>query len=305
MKALQYPAYGARPVLTDIPKPEPGPGEVLVRAAGAALNPLDVKIGAGHMKDVFPITFPSVVGTDLAGIVEGIGPGVADRHIGDTVIARTDPTAGGAVAEYVAVPVTNLASSPAMVRLDLAAALPTAAGTALQAVAEVARLKPGQTVLIHGGAGGVGGFAVQFARQTGARVITTASPAGMEIARKLGAHQVIDYTATDFRQEIEQVDVVIDPIGGDTGAASLDVLSPGGLLVALNVPPDTERAAARGIRAEFMHHNTDAARLARIAAAADEGLEIVTDRTVPLADAAEAFDYVAEGHAKGKVIVRP
>ncbi|MEV5411101.1 NADP-dependent oxidoreductase [Thermopolyspora sp. NPDC052614] len=305
MKALQYSAYGARPAVTERAKPEPGPGEVLVQVAGAALNPLDVKIGAGYVKDFFPITFPSVVGTDLAGTIERIGPGVTGWSIGDAVIARTDPTSGGAVAEYAAVPVANLAAAPATIPLDLAAGLATTAATAFQAVVEVAELKPGQRVLVHGGAGGVGGFVIQFARKAGAHVITTVSPAGAEIAKRLGAHQVIDYTATDFRGEVEHVDVVIDPIGGDTEVASLDVLSSGDLLVALNVPPDVERAAERGIRAEFVFHSTDAARLAKVVAAVDEGVELIIDRTVPLADAAWAFDHVAEGHAKGKVIVQP
>ncbi|GAA5086130.1 NADPH:quinone reductase-like Zn-dependent oxidoreductase [Thermocatellispora tengchongensis] len=305
MKALQYTAYGVRPVVTDIPKPDPGPGEVLVLVAGAALNPLDVKIGAGHAKDFFPIAFPSVVGTDLAGTVERIGPGVSGWNIGDAVIARTDPISGGAVAEYAAVPVANLAAAPAAVPLDLAAGLATAAGTAWQAVVEMAELQPGQTVLVHGGAGGVGGFVIQFARKAGARVVTTVSPAGAEIARKLGAHHVIDYTTTDFRVEARHADVVIDPIGGDTETASLDVLSPGGLLISLNVPPDVERAAGRGIRAEFLFHSTDADRLAKVAAAADEGLELVVDRIVPLPDAAWAFDHLAEGHAKGKVVIQP
>ncbi|MGW3348746.1 NADP-dependent oxidoreductase [Nonomuraea rubra] len=302
MKALRYTAYGEHPVVEEIPEPVPGPGEVLVRVAGAALNPLDVKIGAGHVRDHFPITFPSVVGTDLAGTVERTGPGVTGLHPGDPVIGRTDPVAGGAVAGYAAVPVANLATAPASVPLHLAAALATAAATAWQAVAEVAGVKSGQTVLVHGGAGGVGGFAVQLARKAGARVITTVSPAGAGIATKLGAAQVIDYTTTDFRAEAGQVDVVIDPVGGDLEAASLDVLRPGGLLVSLNTPPDAGRAADRGVRAEFVFHRTDAGRLAKVAG---EGLEIVVDRTVPLARAAEAYRHLAGGHAKGKVIVQP
>ncbi|MEV4470127.1 NADP-dependent oxidoreductase [Nonomuraea sp. NPDC049504] len=301
MKALQYTAYGVRPVVTEIHRPEPGPGEVLVEIAGAALNPLDVKIGHGLVKDFFPVTFPSVVGTDLAGTVVRLGPGVTGPRVGDAVLARTDPTAGGAVAEYAAVPVTHLTAAPPALPLGLAAGLATAAATAWQAVHEVAGLRPGQRVLIHGGAGGVGGFALQLARKAGAHVLTTTSPAGASLAGKLGAHEVIDYTATDFRERASRVDVVIDPIGGDVETASLDVLVPGGLLLALNVPPDADRAAAHGLRAAFVHHETDAARLAKVAAA---GLEVVVDRVVPLTDAAAAYDHVAAGHAKGKVVVQ-
>ncbi|WP_328869369.1 NADP-dependent oxidoreductase [Streptomyces sp. NBC_00287] len=305
MKSLQYTAYGVRPVVADIPKPSPGPGEVLIRVSGAALNPLDVKIGAGQVHDYFPIAFPSVVGTDLAGTIERMGPGVAGRKVGDAVLARTDPASGGALAEYAVVPVSSLVAAPGAVPLPAAAGLATAAATAWQVVFEVADVQPGRTLLVHGGAGGVGGFVVQFARRAGARVVTTASSAGAALAGKLGAHEVIDYTTTDFRTIVPHVDVVVDPVGGATEAASLDVLGPGGLLIALNVPPNAERAAARGIRAEFLFHTSDADRLAKVAAAADEGLEIVVDRTVPLEDAAAAFDHLAQGHAKGKVIVRP
>ncbi|MEV4224950.1 NADP-dependent oxidoreductase [Nonomuraea sp. NPDC049725] len=305
MKALHYTAYGERPVVAELPDPVLSDGQVLVKVAGAALNPLDVKIGAGHVRDFFPIAFPSVVGTDLAGTIEHVGPEVTGWSVGDAVIARTDPGSGGAVAAHAAVAATRLVAAPASVPLGLAASLVTAAGTAWQVVFEVAELKPGQKVLVHGGAGGVGGFVIQFARQAGGHVVTTVSPPGAEIASKLGAHEVIDYTATDFRTVVSRADVVIDPIAGDTEVASLDVLRPGGLLVGLNVPPDAERAAGRNVRAEFVFHGSDTERLAKVVAAADAGLQIMIDRTVPLARASEAFDHLAQGHAKGKVIIQP
>ncbi|KAA0920582.1 NADP-dependent oxidoreductase [Streptomyces apricus] len=305
MKALQYTAYGRGPVVGDVPEPVPGPGEVLVRVAGAALNPLDVKIGAGHVREYFPITFPSTVGTDLAGTVERLGSGVTGWSVGDAVITRTDPTAGGAVAEYAAVPATGLVAAPTTIPLDAAAGLATAAATAWQAVTEIAELKSGQKVLVHAGAGGVGSFVIQLARRAGAHVVTTASGAAAELVRKLGADDVIDYTGVDFRTAVSDVDVVVDAVGGETEARSLDVLKPGGLLVSLPVPPDFERAAARGLRAEFLFHASDAERLAKVVAVANEGFEIVVDRTVRLSGAADAFDHLARGHAKGKVIVRP
>ncbi|WP_413756072.1 NADP-dependent oxidoreductase [Streptomyces sp. MMBL 11-3] len=305
MKALQYTAYGRGPVVGDVPEPVPGPGEVLVRVAGAALNPLDVKIGAGHVHEYFPITFPSTVGTDLAGTVERLGSGVTGWSVGDAVITRTDPTAGGAVAEYAAVPATGLVAAPTTIPLDVAAGLATAAATAWQAVTEIAELRSGQKVLVHAGAGGVGSFVIQLARRAGAHVVTTASGAAAELVRKLGADDVIDYTGVDFRTAVSDVDVVVDAVGGETEARSLDVLKPGGLLVSLPVPPDFERAAARGLRAEFLFHASDAERLAKVVAVANEGFEIVVDRTVRLSGAADAFDHLARGHAKGKVIVRP
>ncbi|MFE2078316.1 NADP-dependent oxidoreductase [Streptomyces misionensis] len=305
MKALQYTAYGRSPVVTDVPEPVPGPGEVLVRVAGAALNPLDVKIGAGHVQDYFPIVFPSTVGTDLAGTVERVGSGVTGWSIGDAVITRTDPTAGGAVAQYAVVPAASLVAAPTTIPLDAAAGLATAAATAWQAVTEIAELKSGQKVLVHAGAGGVGSFVIQLARRAGAHVVTTASSAAAEIVRKLGADEIIDYTRVDFWTAVSDVDVVVDSVGGETEARSLDVLKPGGLLVSLPVPPDFERAAARGLRAEFVFHASDPERLAKVVAVANEGFDIVVDRTVPLSDAADAFDYLAQGHAKGKVIVQP
>ncbi|MEU2310218.1 NADP-dependent oxidoreductase [Streptomyces misionensis] len=305
MKALQYTAYGRSPVVTDVPEPVPGPGEVLVRVAGAALNPLDVKIGAGHVLDYFPIVFPSTVGTDLAGTVERVGSDVTGWSIGDAVITRTDPTAGGAVAQYAVVPAASLVAAPTTIPLHAAAGLATAAATAWQAVTEIAELKSGQKVLVHAGAGGVGSFVIQLARRAGAHVVTTASSAAAEIVRKLGADEIIDYTRVDFWTAVSDVDVVVDSVGGEIEARSLDVLKPGGLLVSLPVPPDFERAAARGLRAEFVFHASDPERLAKVVAVANEGFDIVVDRTVPLSDAADAFDYLAQGHAKGKVIVQP
>ncbi|MEU5088527.1 NADP-dependent oxidoreductase [Streptomyces sp. NPDC021356] len=305
MKALRYTAYGDTPVVHDLAEPAPGPGEVLVRVAGAALNPLDVKIGAGHVQDYFPITLPSTVGTDLAGTVERLGPGVTGWGVGDAVITRTDPTTGGAVADYAVVPAASMVPAPTTAPLGIAAGLATAAATAWQAVTEVAKLRPGQKMLVHAGAGGVGSFAVQLARRAGAHVVTTASGRAAELVRKLGADDVIDYTRIDFCTAVSDVDVVVDSIGGDTEIRSLDVLRPGGLLISLPAPPDAERAAARGLRSAFVFHASDTERLAAVVALANEGLDIVVDRTVPLSEAAEAYTHLAQGHAKGKVIVQP
>ena len=306
MSALRIDGYGHRPALAQVPTPSAGPGQVLVEIAAAALNPLDVKLVAGHLADVFPVeSFPYTVGTDLSGTVAAVGCDVTDWKVGDQVIARTDPAAGGAVAEFAVVPQRHLASAPASVPLPVAAGIGTAAGTAWQALHEIADIRPGQTVLVHAAAGGVGHIAVQMAARAGARVVATTSPAGADVARRLGAHQIIDYTSTDFRTEISDVDVVVDTVGQDVEAASLDVLKPGGLLLALPVPPDTDRATARGRRAEFVVHQSDGKRLAAVAAEFDAGLELLVDRTLPLEDAAQALDVVAAGHAKGKVLVEP
>lgn len=303
MKAVQIQAYGDQAVVRDVPAPTIGPREVSVRVAGYAVNPLDLKIGSGVMHDYFPVEFPYTLGTDLSGTVVAVGDDVTGWSAGDRVVARLDPSRGGAAAECAVVPADQLVRAPSTVSLHHAAGIVTAATTAWQALTQVADVQPGQTVLVHGGAGGVGSFAVQFARDLGAQVITTASGPGVDTAHKLGAHQVIDYTETDFTTVAAGVDVVLDTIGGVNEVRSLDVLRSGGILVATPVPPDAERAAALGVRAEFVFHSSDATRLATVAEKIDSGTHILVDRILPLGEAPAALSYLAEGKAKGKVVL--
>lgn len=304
MKALQFTEYGVTPALSVVATPAHGDRDVLIRVAAAALNPLDVKIGHGYLQDYFPIAFPTTVGTDVAGTIERVGADVVGWAVGDRVIARLDPIAGGGVAEFAVAPETHLAQAPESIPLETAAGLASAAATAYQALVEAAKIEKDQRVLIHAGAGGVGSFAVQIARRLGAHVTTTVSTNSVSVAARLGADAVIDYTETDFRTLVSDVDLVIDPIGGGTAEASLDVLKPCGLLLSLNIPPDVERAVARGLRADFLFHTSDSSRLANVIALVDDGaLEVLVDRAVPLPDAVAAYEYVAAGHAKGKVIV--
>ena len=304
MKAARIHGYGADLVMEDIPTPEPGPDQVLVRVKAASLNPLDVKLHSGAMHSFFPLAFPYTLGTDLTGIVERTGAGVTGWQAGDAVVARLDPTSGGAVAEFALLPTGYLAAAPKTVSLDDAAGIPTAAGTAWQALFEIGELKGGQTVLVHAGAGGVGSFAVQLAREMGARVIATASGSGIEIARRLGADQVIDYTAADFAGRLSDVDLVLDTIGGETQQRSFGVLRTGGLLISTVSPPDEALAKAHGVTASFVFHQSDAGRLGKIIERLDAGsLRVLVDRTVPLTDFADAFLYQASGRARGKIIL--
>ncbi len=304
MKAARIHGYGADLVMEDIPTPEPGPDQVLVRVKAASLNPLDVKLHSGAMHGFFPLAFPYTLGTDLTGTVERTGASVADWQAGDAVVARLDPTSGGAVAEFALLPASYLAAAPKMVSLDDAAGTPTAAGTAWQALFEVGGLKGGQTVLLHAGAGGVGSFAVQLAQAAGARVIATASGSGIEIARRLGASQVIDYAAADFAGKLSDVDLVLDTIGGETQQRSFGVLRTGGLLISTVSPPDEALAKAHGVTASFVFHQSDAGRLGKIIERLDAGsLRVLVDRTVPLTDFADAFLYQASGRARGKIIL--
>lgn len=305
MKALQITSYGSAPRIVDAPELRPGPAEVVVQVAGAALNPLDLKLAAGQMQDYFPVEFPYTMGTDVSGTVSALGGEVTGWAVGDPIVARTEPTRGGAFAEAVVVPSDLLVAAPSSVALVDAAGIATAAATAWQALTEVADVRPGQTVLVHAGAGGVGSFAVQFARMLGAVVTATASGAGLDICRELGAHRVIDYNTTDFRASVSDLDVVLDTVGGDVEALSLEVLKPGGLLVAVPSPPDESRAQAFGVRAEFFAHASDARRLRTVVDHVDAGIRVLVDRTVPLLDGAAALEYLARGHAKGKVILVP
>jgi len=291
MKAARIHGYGAEPVMEDVPVPEAGPDQVLVRVKAASLNPLDIKLHSGAMHGFFPLAFPYTLGTDLTGTVERTGPGVTGWQAGDAVVARLDPTSGGALAKFALLPATYLSAAPKTVSLDDAAGIPTAAGTAWQALFEVVGLKSGQTVLVHAGAGGVGSFAVQLARAAGARVIATASGTGIDIARRLGADQVMDYRAEDFAGALSDVDVVLDTVGGET-------------LVSTVSPPDVSLATAHGVAATFVFHSSDAARLEKIVERVNAGaLTVLLDRTVPLRDFGDAFGYQASGRARGKVVL--
>lgn len=304
MKAVRINGYNAAPSIEDIAEPIPAVGEVLVRVKAAGLNPLDVKLHRGYMDQFFPLQFPYTLGTDLAGSIEEIGPDVAGWSIGDEIVARTDPTAGGALAEYVVVPASYLASAPSSASLDDAAGIPTAAGTAWQALFESVNLTRGQSVLIHAGAGGVGSFAIQFARHAGARVSATASGDGVSIARKLGADKVIDYRSADFTQSVTDADVVLDTIGGDTQQQSYGVLRVGGTLLATAMPPDEALAKAHRVAAGFVFHASDGERLRRVVEAIDQSdLTVLIDRKVPMDRFAEAFAHQASGRARGKIIV--
>lgn len=304
MKAFRISSYGGQPALDTVEAPVPKAGEALVRVAAASLNPLDVKISKGFMEAFFPVEFPYTIGTDLAGVVESFGGDAGGFEIGDRVLARTAPTAGGALAEYVLVPVDQLVRIPTSMSFEDAAAAPTAAGTAWQALFEVAGLASGQTILVHAGAGGVGSFAVQFARAAGARVIATASGDGIAIAERLGADQVIDYTAKDFARRVSDVDVVLDTIGGHTQARSFDVLRSGGFLATTVSPPDETLAKAHNVRSAFVFHSSDAARLEKVVGKVAEGVRVLTDRIIGIDDAHAGFAHQASGRARGKIIIR-
>ena len=225
MKAVRYRSYGDSGVLVyeDADRPVAGAGQVVVKVAGAAFNPVDVAIRAGFMQQVFPLAFPHIPNFDVAGVVAEVGEGVSGWSAGDAVVAFLPMTAPGAAAEYVAAPAEVLAAAPRTVELADAAALPSAGLTAWQSLFEHAGLKEGQSVLINGAGGAVGGYAVQLARQAGATVIATASARSAGRIRSYGADQIIDYAATTLLQAVagQRFDVVLNLVrtsrGGDSG----------------------------------------------------------------------------------------
>ena len=210
------------------------------------------------------------------------------------------------MAEYVAVSAASLVAVPLDISLEEAAGLPTAAGTAQQALFEVAKLQRGQTVLVHAGAGGVGSFAIQLARLAGARLLATASGSGIQIARSLGADRVLDYRSEDFAASLFDIDLVLDTVGGDTQQRSFDVLKSGGFLISTVSPPDAALARAHSVSATFFPHQTEARRIAVVLDLLGARLiTVLLDRTVGLEALETAFEHQASGRAHGKIIVKP
>ncbi len=295
MDAIQLPHYGAADQLRyeEIPTPQAGPGQVLVRVRAAAVNPMDSKIASGALRQLFPITFPWTPGSDFAGTVAAVGAGVTTVKPGQDVYGTS--AAGGAYAEYLVA--AAVAPKPATLSFAEAASVPVAALTAWQGLIQSGHLQAGQTVLIHGGAGAVGAYAVQFAHQLGAHVIAAAAAEDLDFVRSLGADEVIDYHATPFETVVKDVDVVFDLVGGDTQQRSFAVLKRGGYLVATTQPPSAEEAAKHGVHGVMFGMKPSAEDLARVAQQLDAGtLKFDVARTYPLAQAAQAWADSARHH---------
>ena len=308
MKAVRIHNYGGPEVLRfeDAPRPTPGAGELLIRVHAAAVNPVDGKIRAGYMKEIFPFALPFIPGWDVSGVVEATGSGVSKFKKGDEVYARPDLSRNGAYAEYVVVKEAETALKPRSIDHVHAAAIPIVASTAWQALFDRAALGQDQRILIHGGAGGVGSFAVQLAKWKGAFVVATASTRNQAFLRELGVDEPVDYEKTRFEDVVHDVDVVFDPIGGDTRARSWKVLKKGGILVSIvGPPPSTEEAAKHGVRSAFFSAQTNASQLAEIAKLVDSGkIYPIVETVLPLAEARRAHELTEKGHARGKIVLK-
>ncbi|WP_298908202.1 NADP-dependent oxidoreductase [uncultured Nostoc sp.] len=304
IQAIRVHNYGESDVLTleEIAQPEPQPNEVLIRVQAAAVNPLDWKIRAGYMKEFFPMPLPFTPGMDVAGIVEAIGADVKAFQVGQEVYGELGM---GAYAQFATAPQDAIALKPKTLDFVEAASVPMVSMTAYQGLFDHADLKPGQTILIHAASGGVGMFAVQFAKWKGAHVIGTASAANVEFVQSLGADQVIDYNATPFEQVVENVDVVLDTLGGDTQARSYSVVKPGGILVSTAAPPNAEKAEERGIRAEMMNMKPSTSLLEEIASLLDSGqVKTIVAQTFSLSEARQAQELSQGGHVRGKIVLQ-
>ncbi|MEJ8633393.1 MULTISPECIES: NADP-dependent oxidoreductase [Streptomyces] len=313
MRAITQDTFGGPDVLrlADVARPEPLPTEVLVRVHAAGVNPVDWKTReGGGMAGVLGEP-PFILGWDVSGVVEAVGFGVHTLEVGDEVYGMPwFPRQAGAYAEYVTAPARQFVRKPSTIGHDLAAAVPLAGLTAWQALVDAAGVEPGQRVLIHAAAGGVGHFAVQFAKHLGAYVIGTAREAKHEWLRSLGADELVDYTAVRFEDAVKDVDVVIDLIGDgveETSTRSLATLRPGGTLVAVpsGVSPELVAAAeARGLVAKPYLVEPDGPSLARIAALIDEGtVRVEVEDVLPLAEAAEAHRRGEQGRTRGKLVL--
>jgi NADPH:quinone reductase-like Zn-dependent oxidoreductase len=302
MKAIQLKQYGGAEQLSeaDVPKPEAKPGLVVVRILAASYNPIDAKLASGHMRQVFPIEFPFIPGMDFSGSVDALGEGVEGFALGDQVYGYAP--SGGSYAEFIATPVDKIAPKPHALSYVEAASLATVGQTALQAL-ELAQLKAGQTILIQGAGGAVGGAATQLAHHRGARVIAVATAESRERLREYGADEVIDYKATPFESVAREVDVVLDGVGGDVQQRSFSVLRPGGALIALTAPPAQEEAAKYHVRAIMLQTEASAASLEALTAKIDAGeIRPFVGRTYPLSAVARAWEDVRTQHLEGKIV---
>ncbi|WP_329599701.1 NADP-dependent oxidoreductase [Streptomyces pseudovenezuelae] len=330
MKAFVVEKYGKDGVsAADVPEPAVGDRDVLVRVSATSINPLDKMVRNGEFKQLLKYKAPFVLGHDVAGVVTRVGSAVRDFKAGDEVFARPRDLRIGGFAEFIAIDQDDVAPKPESLTLEEAAAVPLVALAAWQILVDRARVKPGQKVLIHAGAGGLGSTVIQLAKHLGATVATTANSRSEELVRSLGADVVIDYSQEDFSKVLSGYDVVLDSLGGANLEKSLTVLKPGGLAVGVAGPPDAgfakqlgapsfmgvvmnllsrkirKQAKKLGVRYQFFFMQANGSQLRKLGALYDGGqLRPVIDRVFPFDRTLEAMAHVEQGRTKaGKVVV--
>ena len=332
MRALVLKRYG-RPdqvAFVDTPRPAHRPDEILVQVHAAGLNPIDNMIPKGTFKPILRLQLPATLGSDLAGVVVEVGSRVTRFKPGDAVFASIFDLSGtGAIAEFALVPESAAALKPANLDFVQAASIPMVGLTSWQALKERARLKPGQKVFIPAGAGGIGTFAIQFAKYLGAKAGTTTSTGNVDLVRSLGADEVIDYKKQQFEEVLQGCDAVLGTVRGDAIEKSLRILKPGSTVVSLIGPPDAafargrsmnffmvfvfgllsrkiiRHASKRGTAYSFLFVHPDGSQLAEICELLKAGrIRPVIDKVLPFDQAKEALAYLEKGRAKGKVVVQ-
>ena len=307
MKAIRIHEFGGPEVLSidDVEIPKPGKDEVLVKIHATSVNPVDWKIRAGLRKEKFPSTFPLTIGWDFSGVVEELGEKVGTFRKGDEVYGRPDLTKNGTYAEYAVVKANTICIKPISIGHTEAAAVPLAGLTAWQGLFDHGLLKEGQKVLIHAAAGGVGTYAVQFAKAIGAYVIGTSSDYNIDFLKRLGADEVIDYNMDDFENVLSDIDLVFDTIGGETQLKSLDVLKEGGRLITVLAPEYVAEAKAKKVHLIGFTAQSNANQLKEIGDMIDNGkVKPIVETIYTLTDARKAHIESENGHTRGKIVLQ-
>jgi NADPH:quinone reductase-like Zn-dependent oxidoreductase len=304
MQAIRVHHFGGLDslVLEDVPRPSPGEGAVLLRVKAAGVGPWDAWVRSG--RSVLPQPLPLTLGSDVAGLVEQVGPGVSQFMAGDAVFGATTGRFTGGYAEYAVASATKLAKMPPRMGFVEAASVPVVACTAWQMV-DYGKVDSTKRVLVHGAAGNVGAYAVQFARRVAREVVATALSDDVAHVEALGANRIIDVQTSRFEEGLTDVDVVLDTIGGDTQDRSFAILKPGGVLVSVVAAPDQEKAARHGVQALFFLVEVSSERLEQIAALIEAG-ELTTNvgEVLPLAAARIAHEMLAgKRHKRGKIVL--
>jgi len=307
MKAIVVHEYGGPEVLKleDVPKPEPKQDELLVKVIGAGVNSFDGVLRSGKYAKVFKMQLPWIPGYDIAGTVEKVGSKISKFKPGDAVYAHISIAPGGGYAEHTLAKENQVARKPATISFIEAGGVPSVALTAWQALVDKAQIEAGQTVLIHGGSGGVGTFAVQIAKNRGANVMATASTANQDFLRQLGVDVPIDYKTQKFEDIAKDVDVVLDGVGGDTLARSYAIVKKGGLVVGLVARLDQAQLDKYGIRGASVEVKPNGDELSEIGRLIDaKKIQVIVSQTFPLAEAAKAQAETDKGHTRGKIVLK-
>src|SRR2546423_6631620 len=305
MKAVVAHEYGGPEVLRyeDAPRPEPKDNELLVRVIACGVNPADPLVMSGRLAKEFGTHLPLIPGYDVAGLVEATGAKVTKFKKGDAVYGYA--LFGGGWAEYAVLAENEAALKPKSATFVETAAVPMGALTAWQSLIDTAKVSAGQTVLIHGGSGGVGSFAVQIAKAKGANVIATASTANQDLLKQLGADVAIDYTTTKFEDVARDVDVVFDTVGRDTLSRSYPIMKKGGIITTIASRPDPAQLEKYGIRGSSIWSHPDANELAEITKLIEAGkIKPVVGQVLPLTEAVKASEQAETHHTRGKIVLK-